>query len=149
MQVRHLPWSQTTNIKLHEIQKKRQNTPRATGVTHLANSVVNTTDYILARITYRTWRIICTGIFQKSLSMKKLIIILILLAGFSTQAQHPFHSRTKHTTVKRLKKWELRKIQSGHNLYYREGNKVYRTGRIFSGLTRPKDATKSRRNGHK
>ncbi|HAX96209.1 MAG TPA: hypothetical protein DCY35_06795 [Prolixibacteraceae bacterium] len=77
--------------------------------------------------------------------MKKLIIILILLLAVTSQAQHPFHRKTKHSTVTRLKRWEVRKIQSGHNLYYREGGKVFRTGRIFSGINRPKDATKFRR----
>jgi hypothetical protein len=79
--------------------------------------------------------------------MKKLVLItLLFIVPLGLMAQHPFYRKTEHKTVKRLKKHELKKIQSGHNLYYRDGNKVYKTSRFYSGIKRPKDATNRKNN---
>ena len=78
--------------------------------------------------------------------MKKLIIILtiFLTSGicFEATAQE-FHRQTKHRTVKTLKLHQLRKIQSGHNLYSRDSRGVFKTSRVYSGINRPKDAAKT------
>lgn len=54
--------------------------------------------------------------------MKKIIIVLILLLAVSTVDAQPFAGTTKHKTVKRLKKSQVRKIQKGENLYVRVKN---------------------------
>jgi len=42
-----------------------------------------------------------------------------------------------------MKRHEIKKIQSGHNLYSRDSRGVYKTSRMFSGITRPKDAARN------
>ena len=76
--------------------------------------------------------------------MKKLfVLVLVCLLAIPVYSQE-FHRKTRHNTVKRLKKKEIKKIQSGHNMYYRENDKVYKTSGIFSGIKRPKDASKKK-----
>ena len=79
--------------------------------------------------------------------MKKLLLILTIFVTsgicFEATAQETFHRKTKHRPVKTLKRHELRKIQSGHNLYSRDSRGVYKTSRCFSGVFRPKDAAKT------
>ena len=77
--------------------------------------------------------------------MKKLFILIVLLTGATclSKAQATFHRQTKHKPVKVLKRHEVKKIQSGHNLYSRDSRGVYKTSRMFSGITRPKDAARN------
>jgi hypothetical protein len=76
--------------------------------------------------------------------MKKgiLLLMFLLFVSYTATPQGTFHRRTNHKTVKKLKPHELKKIQSGYNLYYREGSNVYKTSRFWSSIKRPKDATK-------
>ena len=78
--------------------------------------------------------------------MRKLLLILTIFVTsgicFEATAQE-FHRKTKHRTVKTLKRHELRKIQSGHNLYSRDSRGVYKTSRVYSGVKRPKDAART------
>ena len=75
--------------------------------------------------------------------MKKLIIILsfFLISGIWSEgtAQETFFRGTKHRTVTKLKNHELRKIQSGHNLYSRDSRGVFKPSRVYYGMKRPKD----------
>lgn len=70
--------------------------------------------------------------------MKKLLILILMLLTISAGAE-PFFRRTKHKPIKRMKTWEVRKVQSGRNLYERKGSKVYRTGRQWTVTNRPYD----------
>jgi hypothetical protein len=80
--------------------------------------------------------------------MKKLIILItfFVMSGIWSEAaaQQTFYRKTKHRTVTTLKRHELRKIQSGHNLYSRDSRGSYKTSRCFSGVFRPKDAAKKK-----
>jgi len=80
--------------------------------------------------------------------MKKLIIILsfFLISGIWSEgtAQETFFRGTKHRTVTKLKNHELRKIQSGHKLYSRDSRGSYKTSRLYSGISRPKDAARKK-----
>jgi hypothetical protein len=80
--------------------------------------------------------------------MKKLIILItfFVMSGIWSEAtaQETFHRKTKHRTVKTLKRHELRKIQSGHNLYSRDSRGSYKTSRLYSGISRPKDAARKK-----
>lgn len=74
--------------------------------------------------------------------MKKILILITvaLMLAVSADAQ-PFYRRTKHKPIKRMKTWEVRKVQSGRNLYERKNGKVYKTGRQWTKVLRPKDNT--------
>jgi len=60
--------------------------------------------------------------------MKKLIVFLILLVAVSTVDAQPFAGKTKHKTVKKLKKRQVKKIAKGENLY------VYKNGKLRKNL---------------
>lgn len=79
--------------------------------------------------------------------MKNLIILItfFVMSGIWSEAaaQQTFYRKTKHRTVKTLKLHEVRKIQSGHNLYSRDSRGSYKTSRLYSGISRPKDAAKT------
>lgn len=56
--------------------------------------------------------------------MKKLIIILVLLMAGSTVDAQPFFRRTKHKTVTRLSKRQVKKIAKGESLYKWKNGKI-------------------------
>lgn len=56
--------------------------------------------------------------------MKKLIIILVLLMAGSTVDAQPFAGRTKHKTVKKLSKRQIKKIAKGKSLYKWKNGKI-------------------------
>ena len=51
--------------------------------------------------------------------MKKIIIYLILVLLALPAASQPFAGRTKHHTVKRMTRSQVRKAQKGKTYYYR------------------------------
>jgi hypothetical protein len=63
--------------------------------------------------------------------MKKIIFIFIvfLFAGIwlsASASAEPFTRNTKHKTVKRMTRAQVRKAQNGHTYYHRVNNKVKR-----------------------
>jgi len=57
--------------------------------------------------------------------MKHVLILLSMVFLFSvTSAQTPFYRTTKHKTVNKLSKKQVKKIKSGKNMYKRVNNKV-------------------------
>ena len=59
-------------------------------------------------------------------AVSKVLILAALLICFQlpVSAQAPFAGKTKHKTVKKLKRHQVRKIQKGENLYIRVNGKV-------------------------
>lgn len=64
--------------------------------------------------------------------------------ALATADAQPFFRHTKHKPIKRMKKWEVRKVQSGRNLYERKNGKVYKTGRQWTKVLIPKDNTNAK-----
>lgn len=74
--------------------------------------------------------------------MKRIILLIVISVFLSMTADaQPFYRRTKHKPIKRMKAWEVRKVQSGRNLYERKNGKVYKTGRQWTKVFMPKDNT--------
>lgn len=61
--------------------------------------------------------------------MKKsvLLLVIFLMSGICFSAQgEPFNRPTKHKTVKRMTRSQVRKAQRGHTYYHRVNNQIKR-----------------------
>jgi hypothetical protein len=66
--------------------------------------------------------------------MKKLITGLLFILAVSISASaNPWHEKTKHKTVKRMKPSQIRKIQIGYTMYERNPA----THKVEKNLNRP------------